>query len=73
LVRYLLLFVSGLLGFVGFAFGLIFLLIHLVMLESFGTPYMSPVAPLDGKRIKDIFIRYPFWAKHGKRKRGSAR
>lgn len=73
LIRYLLLFVSGLLGFVGFAFGLIFLLIHLVMLESFGTPYLSPIAPLDGKRIKDVIIRYPFWAKKGQQKKGRRR
>ncbi|QHT61021.1 spore germination protein [Paenibacillus lycopersici] len=66
LIRYLMLFISGFLGFVGFAFGLIFLLIHLVMLDSFGTPFMSPVAPFDGKRIKDLIIRFPFWMKNGR-------
>ncbi|MDG0792700.1 spore germination protein [Cohnella ginsengisoli] len=70
LLRYMLLFVAGMLGFVGFAYGIIFLLIHLVMLESFGTPYLSPVAPFDGKRIKDLFIRYPFWMKNGRNKKG---
>lgn len=70
LIRYLLMFVSGFLGFVGFAFGMIFLLIHLVTLESFGTPYLSPVAPLDVKRIKDIVIRYPFRNKRAKNKKG---
>ncbi|RED59318.1 spore germination protein [Cohnella lupini] len=69
LVRYLLMFISGMLGFVGFAFGIIFLLIHLVMLESFGTPYLSPVAPFDGRRIKDMIIRYPFWIKNGRNKK----
>lgn len=71
LVRYLLLLISGWLGFVGFAFGIIFLLIHMVMLESFGTPFLSPVAPFDGKRIKDVFIRLPFWSKNTWRKKGS--
>ncbi|MBD2872088.1 spore germination protein [Paenibacillus arenilitoris] len=71
LIRYLLLFITGVLGFVGFAFGMIFLLIHLVMQESFGTPFLSPVAPFDGKRIKDLFIRYPFWSKNGRTKKGS--
>lgn len=70
LIRYLMLFVSGFLGFVGFAFGIIFLLIHLVSLESFGTPYLSPVAPFDGKRIRDLLIRYPFWIKNGRNKKG---
>ncbi|NBD27927.1 spore germination protein [Paenibacillus glycinis] len=73
IVRYLMLFISGWLGFVGFAFGMMFLLIHLVMLESFGTPYLSPVAPFDGKRIKDLIIRYPVWVKNGRVKKGRAR
>lgn len=73
LIRYLLLLISGWLGFVGFAFGIIFLLIHMVMLESFGTPYLSPVAPFDGKRIKDVFIRVPFWAKNTWKKKGYQR
>ncbi|QGQ97611.1 spore germination protein [Paenibacillus psychroresistens] len=73
LIRYLLLFISGWLGFVGFAFGIIFLLIHLVTLESFGTPYLSPIAPFDGKRIKDIIIRYPFWIKNGQNRKGRQR
>lgn len=70
LIRYLMLFITGLLGFVGFAFGIIFLLIHLVSLESFGTPYLSPVAPFDGKRIKDVIIRLPFWIKNDRNKKG---
>jgi spore germination protein KA len=73
IIRYLLLFITGWLGFIGFTFGIIFLLIHLVMLESFGTPYLSPVAPFDGKRIKDIIIRYPFWIKSGRNKKGRQR
>ncbi|MBM7563890.1 spore germination protein [Paenibacillus sacheonensis] len=70
LTRYMILFITGFLGFVGFAYGIIFLLIHLVMLESFGTPFFRPVAPFDGRRIKDIFIRYPFWIKNGRNKKG---
>ncbi|SFJ41110.1 spore germination protein KA [Paenibacillus sp. UNC496MF] len=70
LLRYLMLIFAGWLGFVGFAFGVIYLLIHLVMLESFGTPYFSPVAPFDGPRIKNLIVRYPFWAKHGRNKKG---
>ncbi|MDG0809892.1 spore germination protein [Cohnella rhizosphaerae] len=70
LLRYILLFITGLLGFVGFAYGIIFLLIHLVMLESFGTPYLSPLAPFDGRRIKDLFVRYPFWMRGGKNQKG---
>ncbi|WP_397334315.1 spore germination protein [Paenibacillus glycanilyticus] len=70
IIRYLLLFITGLLGFVGFAFGIIFLMIHMVMLESFGRPFMYPIAPFDGKRIKDILIRYPIWIQNGRNKKG---
>ncbi|MCK9861184.1 spore germination protein [Paenibacillus sp. ATY16] len=70
IIRYLFLFIAGLLGFVGFAFGIIFLMIHLVMLESFGRPFMYPIAPFDGKRIKDIIIRYPLWIQNGRIKKG---
>jgi len=73
IIRYLLLFITSLLGFVGFAFGILFMMVHLVMLESFGTPYLSPVAPFDGKRIKDMIIRYPFWGKKGRLKKGRQR
>ncbi|WP_282137292.1 spore germination protein [Rossellomorea aquimaris] len=73
IIRYLMLFITGVLGFYGFALGIIFLLIHLVTLESFGTPYFSPVAPFDGKRIKDLIIRYPFWMKNGQNKKEDAR
>jgi len=69
IIRYLMLFITGFLGFYGFALGIIYLLIHLVSLESFGTPYLSPVAPFDGKRIKDLIIRYPFWIKKGQNKK----
>lgn len=70
IIRYLFLFITGLLGFVGFAFGIIFLMIHMVMLESFGRPYLYPIAPFDGKRIKDIVIRYPIWIRNGRNKKG---
>lgn len=69
-IRYLLLFISGWLGFVGFAYGIIFLLIHLVSLESFGTPFLSPIAPFDAKRFKDVIIRFPFRFKNLLNKKG---
>lgn len=73
IIRYFMLFITGALGFFGFACGIIYLLIHLVTLESFGTPYLSPVAPFDHKRIKDAIIRYPFWIKKAQNKKESIR
>ncbi|MBM7551214.1 spore germination protein [Thalassobacillus pellis] len=57
-----LIFFAGTLGFVGIVFGMLFILIHLCKLESFGTPYFAPVAPLRIKDLKDTFVRLPlFW------------
>ncbi|MEK3887713.1 spore germination protein [Bacillus sp. FSL K6-3431] len=49
------------LGFVGVVFALMFIVIHLCKLESFGTPYLAPLAPLHVKDLKDTFIRFPNW------------
>jgi spore germination protein KA len=44
-------------GFLGIVLALSVLLIHLCKLESFGKPYLEPVAPLHIKGIKDSFIK----------------
>nr|WP_245831023.1 spore germination protein [Sediminibacillus massiliensis] len=52
---------SATLGFVGIVFGMLLLLIHLCRLESFGTPYFSPMAPLHIRYLKDTFVRFPLF------------
>jgi len=59
LIRFLLLILSGFLGLYGIAIGVIALTIHLVNLQSFGVPYLYPVAPLVPKGLKDLLIRTP--------------
>lgn len=54
-----LLILSGTFGLFGLAIGIIAILIHLVQLSPFGTPYLTPVAPLITHRLKDLFIRWP--------------
>jgi spore germination protein KA len=44
-------------GFLGIVLALSVLLIHLCRLESFGKPYLEPLAPLHFKGIKDSFIK----------------
>ncbi|MFB5192586.1 spore germination protein [Alicyclobacillus fastidiosus] len=61
LLRFGVLFMAGWLGFFGIAVCLIFILCHLVTLESFGIPYMLPVAPAHASMFKDVFIRVPRW------------
>ncbi|WP_249313128.1 spore germination protein [Lederbergia citrea] len=61
LLTYPLMILAATLGFVGIVFGLMFILIHLCKLESFGSPYLAPLAPLHFKELKDTFIRFPIW------------
>jgi spore germination protein KA len=52
---------ASLFGLIGITFGLTMVLIHLSILESFGTPYLAPIMPLRIKDLKDTFVRYPVW------------
>ncbi len=60
-LRFPLIFLAGSLGLYGVTLGVVGILIHLVNLRSFGVPYMAPVAPLNIRGLKDVFIRAPIW------------
>lgn len=49
------------LGLVGIVFSLMIIIIHMCKLQSFGTPYISPLAPLHMKDLKDALVRFPIW------------
>ncbi|MCR2822412.1 spore germination protein [Lederbergia panacisoli] len=49
------------LGFVGIIFCLMIIIIHLCKLESLGTPYLAPFAPLKVPNLKDSIVRFPIW------------
>jgi spore germination protein KA len=59
LIRFALLILAGFLGLYGIAIGVIALSIHLVNLQSFGVPYLSPVAPIAHGDSTDIILRAP--------------
>ncbi len=67
LLKFLFILLSSWLGFYGFLYGLLFVLIHLSHLKSFGIPYLSPFvgADLNGYQDeRDSLIRLPlFWMK----------
>ncbi|HEX2927477.1 MAG TPA: spore germination protein [Ruminiclostridium sp.] len=60
-IRFLLLVLSGFMGGFGIAIGLIAIYVHMSSLRSFGTPYLSPLAPFNLSGLKDTFVRAPIW------------
>ncbi|OUS76953.1 spore germination protein [Paenibacillus sp. MY03] len=64
IIRFGLMLVAGFLGFFGLFIAILFILVHLASLRSFGVPYMSPVAPGASFRglWRDVFVRIPWWA-----------
>lgn len=61
IVRVIFLALGWLMGFFGLMLGLVFLLMYLCSLETFGVPYFSPFAPLSFQGLKDSVIRFPLW------------
>lgn len=59
--RLILIFLSGAFGLFGVFIGLICMLAHMCSLRSFGSPYMSPMAPQNLNGLKDSIIRAPLW------------
>ncbi len=61
LLGFPLMLLSATFGFIGLVFGLSIILIHLCGLETFGTPYFSPLAPFRLNELKDSIVRLPRW------------
>lgn len=62
LIRFIMMLVAATFGLFGVMSGLMFLLIHLCGLRSFGIPYLDPISPLNLSDMKDVFVRFPHWA-----------
>ena len=50
---------SAVLGLYGIMLGVIFLVIHLTRIKSFGIPYLAPAVDLVWSDMKDLFVRLP--------------
>ncbi|MFD1776947.1 spore germination protein [Paenibacillus rhizophilus] len=61
LLRFPMMIMAGTLGLYGVLLGVLFILIHMSRLRSFGVPYLSPLAPLHASDLKDVLIRVPWW------------
>lgn len=62
LLRIPFLLAGGVMGLPGIISFLIFVIIHMASIRSFGVPYLSPIAPFAKEDWKDVLIRVPWWA-----------
>lgn len=62
-LRFALLMISAMFGLLGLLIGVFLIYIHLLSLDSFGTPYLSPLIPYKSEGMKDAVGRFPwtFW------------
>ncbi|MBA4494767.1 spore germination protein [Paenactinomyces guangxiensis] len=60
LIRFPLMIAAAIFGLYGIMLGLMLVLVHLVQLQSFGIPYMTPYAPFNWRDLKDSLIRTPW-------------
>lgn len=61
MLRFPLIILAGMFGLYGVMIGTILILNHLLFLESFGVPYMSPYIPGKWRDLKDTLVRAPLW------------
>jgi len=61
LLRFPMMLLAGIIGILGIMLGLIFIVVHLATLRSFGVPYMSPLGPTVQSDMKDVLVRSPTW------------
>lgn len=61
MLRFPLIILSGIFGLYGVMIGTILILNHLLFLESFGVPYLSPFIHGKWRDFKDTLIRAPLW------------
>jgi hypothetical protein len=62
MLRFPIMFLSGMLGLLGLMLGFIVIVIHLCSLRSLGVPYLQPIAPMKGSELKDVLVRAPIWS-----------
>ncbi|MGN7454895.1 spore germination protein [Paenibacillus pasadenensis] len=61
MLRFPLIILGGTFGLFGVMIGVLFIANHMLALESFGAPYLSPFVPGSWQGMKDMFMRGPIW------------
>lgn len=56
LLKFFMIFITGIFGIFGFTMGFTVITIYLVSLTSFGVPYLTPVAPFNFKDLKNYIL-----------------
>jgi hypothetical protein len=64
LLRFPILFMTAFFGLLGYLASIIVILLHLMTINSFGTPYLAPFIPFTKSGNKDFLIRAPWWSMH---------
>lgn len=59
LLRVIFVFAGGLAGLFGLLYATLFVIFYIVSLDSFGTPFMAPFAPLVFEDLKDALVKRP--------------
>ncbi|WP_078430791.1 spore germination protein [Alkalihalobacterium alkalinitrilicum] len=62
MLRFPLVIIAGIFGLYGVMIGFILIMNHMLSLNSFGVPYMSPIVPGDFQGMKDTVVRSPLWS-----------
>lgn len=61
ITRFPLMLAAATFGLIGVVLSFFAVLMHLIKLESFGTPYLTPLAPFKHEGLKDTLLRFPIW------------
>ncbi|XEC94704.1 spore germination protein [Paenibacillus tarimensis] len=61
MLRFPMILLAGTLGLLGIMMGIIIMVTHLCTLRSFGVPYLSPMAPMNSRDMRDVLMRAPWW------------
>ncbi|GGD60272.1 spore germination protein [Paenibacillus nasutitermitis] len=59
IIQFLYMVLAGFMGLFGILCGVLFTVVHLASIKSFGVPYLSPIAPTIVTDWKDILVRVP--------------
>lgn len=61
MLRFPMIILAGMFGLYGMVIGMLFIVNHVLNIDSFGVPYLSPFVPGNKQGLKDSLMRAPLW------------